>query len=109
VRIHVGRLQLRGHRGKALSEPPVPFLAISVEQGNRVLSDFRPADGLEILQASGPPESPQDAACSVSGLFLEEIIYSPSHPLQTFHPALRHRSCLAKSSHGVGSEVVESI
>ena len=44
-----------------------------------------------------------------SRLLLEEVIDPADHKLQVLHPAFRHRSRLAKSSDGVGAEIVERV
>jgi hypothetical protein len=46
---------------------------------------------------------------AVGGLLFEEIIDPAGHKLQMLHSALRHRSSSAKSSDGIGTEVVKSV
>jgi len=46
---------------------------------------------------------------TIRGLFLEEIIDPPGHKLKVLHPALWHRSGLAKGSDRKGAKVVKCI
>jgi hypothetical protein len=64
----------------------------------RSLKLLRCAEVLEVLRVR-----------AISGFFLEQIIDAAGHQLQMLHPAMRHRSRLAKSSDGVGPEVVKCV